>query len=63
MAAPFLPRFSDARQIIERLDELRDAVRAASRERRILGAFRNQHFNLLKRYAELKQKMALVIHK
>ena len=38
--------------------ELRDAFRATSKERRYLAAFRQQHFELLKRYADLKAKLA-----
>jgi len=54
---PFLPEFGDPAQIAERLDELRQAFVAKSRERRVLAAFRQQHFELLRRYAELKQKL------
>jgi DNA-binding NtrC family response regulator len=54
---PFLPQFSDPGQILERLDELRDAFRAKARERRYLATFRQQHFDLLKRYAELRQRL------
>jgi DNA-binding NtrC family response regulator len=54
----FVPEFRDAGQMVERIDELRQAFRAKSRERRYLGAFRQQNYELLKRYAELKQKLA-----
>lgn len=54
---PLLPRFTEARQMVERLDELREAFRRKNRERRYLAVFRQQHFDLLKRYAELKQKL------
>jgi DNA-binding NtrC family response regulator len=57
-AIAFVPEFRDAAQMVERLDELREAFRAKSRERRYLAAFRQQNYELLKRYAELKQKLA-----
>ena len=56
-AIAFVPEFRDARQMLERIDELRDAFRVKSRERRYLAAFRQQNYELLKRYAELKQKL------
>lgn len=54
---PFIPSFAQPRQLADRLDEIREAFRATTRERRYLGAFRQQHFDLLRRYAELKQKL------
>ncbi len=55
---PFLPVLTSPSQILERLDELREASRATDRERRHLAAFRQQHFDLLKRFAELKHRLA-----
>jgi DNA-binding NtrC family response regulator len=57
-AIAFVPEFRDAGQMVERIDELKAAFRAKSRERRYLAAFRQQNYELLKRYAELKQKLA-----
>jgi DNA-binding NtrC family response regulator len=57
-AIAFVPEFREAQQMVARIDELRDAFRAKSRERRYLAAFRQQNYELLKRYAELKQKLA-----
>jgi len=57
-AIPFVPEFRDASQMVERIDELKAAFTAKSRERRYLAAFRQQNYELLKRYAELKQKLA-----
>lgn len=56
-AIPFLPIFKDASQIVARLDELREASLATTRERRYHAAFRQQHFDILKRFAELRQKL------
>jgi len=56
-AIQFLPQFTEVGQVLARLDELRDAAIATSRERRYHAAFRQQHFELLKRYAELRQKL------
>lgn len=57
-AIAFVPEFRDAAQMVERIDELRAAWAAKSRERRYLAAFRQHNYELLKRYAELKQKLA-----
>jgi DNA-binding response OmpR family regulator len=54
---PLVPEFSNVKQLVERLDELRAAFTAKSRERRYLAAFRQQNYELLKRYAELKQRL------
>lgn len=49
--------FRDAKQLLERLDELAEAFRAKSRERRYLQAFRERHYDFLRRYVELKTKI------
>ena len=56
-AIPLVPEFSEAAQLIARLDELRQAFVAKSRERRYLAAFRQQNYELLRRFADLKQKL------
>ena len=43
--------------MIERIDELREAFRRKSRERRYLASFRQENYELLRRYAELKQRL------
>jgi DNA-binding response OmpR family regulator len=53
----FLPVFTEAGQLAARLDDLRAAFHATAKERRYLSAFRQQHFDLLKRYADLRQKL------
>jgi len=57
-AIALVPAFSDARQMVDRIDELRRAYVERARERRYLAAFRQQNYELLRRYAELKQKIA-----
>jgi DNA-binding response OmpR family regulator len=52
-----VPEFSEARQMVERIDELREAFRRQSRERRYLAAFRQENYELLKRYADLKLRL------
>jgi len=52
-----VPEFSDARQMVERIDELREAFRRKTRERRYLAAFRQENYELLRRYADLKQRL------
>jgi len=56
-AIPLVPEFSDGKQMVERIDELREAFRRKSRERRYLAAFRQENYELLKRYADLKQRL------
>jgi DNA-binding NtrC family response regulator len=54
---PLIPELTDVGQMIERIDELRQAFRGRSRERRYLALFKQENYELLKRYAELKQKI------
>jgi len=49
--------FKDPAQIIERMDELSQAFRAKSRERRYMQAFRERHYDFLRRYVEIKLKI------
>jgi DNA-binding NtrC family response regulator len=56
-AIALVPEFSEAQQMIGRIDELREAFRRKSRERRYLAAFRQENYELLKRYADLKQRI------
>jgi DNA-binding NtrC family response regulator len=57
-AIELLPELARAEQVVERLDELRRAFTERSRERRYLAAFRQENYELLRRYAELKQLLA-----
>jgi DNA-binding response OmpR family regulator len=50
--------FTQASQLTGRLTDLADAHRAKARERRYLQAFRERHYNLLRRLAELKKKLS-----
>jgi DNA-binding response OmpR family regulator len=52
-----LKPFNDAKQLIARLDELAEAWRAKARERRYTQAFREKHYDFLRRYVELKTKI------
>jgi DNA-binding response OmpR family regulator len=49
--------FTDAKQLVERLDELAEAWRAKARERRYTQTFREKHYDFLRRYVELKTKI------
>lgn len=49
--------FREVSQLVARLDELAQAWRAKARERRYIQAFRERHFDFLRRYVELKTKM------
>jgi len=52
-----LKPFTEASQLVGRLDELADAWRAKARERRYTQAFRERHYDFLRRYVELKTKI------
>jgi DNA-binding NtrC family response regulator len=59
---PLLQPFHDARQLLDRLDELAEAWRIKARERRYTQAFREKHYDFLRRYVELKTKIERAIH-
>jgi DNA-binding NtrC family response regulator len=48
---------TDARQMVDRMPELRDASLRTTRERRYLATFRQENWELLRRFADLKQRM------
>ncbi|HSD90888.1 MAG TPA: response regulator [Kofleriaceae bacterium] len=52
-----LKPFKEAKQLIGRLDELSAAWRIKAKERRYMQAFREKHFDFLRRYVELKTKI------
>ncbi len=54
--------FTEPSQLIQRLDELAEAWRAKMRERRYTQAFREKHFDFLRKYVELKTKIERAIH-
>jgi DNA-binding NtrC family response regulator len=54
--------FTDAQQLIGRLDDLAEAWRVKARERRYAQAFREKHYDFLRRYVELKTKIERAIH-
>jgi DNA-binding response OmpR family regulator len=54
---PLLQPFRDPEQLLARLDELAEAWRAKARERRYTQAFRERHYDFLRRYVELKTKI------
>lgn len=49
--------FTEASQLIGRLDELAEAWRIKARERRYTQAFRERHYDFLRRYVEIKTKI------
>ena len=49
--------FTEPKQLLDRLDELTEAWRAKARERRYTQAFREKHYDFLRRYVELKTKI------
>jgi hypothetical protein len=54
---PVVKNWNDPSQLLERLDELAEAFRAKSRERRYTQAFRERHYDFLRKYVELKSKI------
>jgi len=54
--------FDDAGKLVARLDELAEAWRAKQRERRYTQAFRERHYDFLRRYVEIKTKIERAIH-
>ncbi|MDQ3370402.1 MAG: response regulator [Myxococcota bacterium] len=49
--------FSEPQQLVDRLDELAEAWRIKARERRYTQAFRERHYDFLRRYVEIKTKI------
>ena len=49
--------FTDSHQLVMRLDDLSEAWRHKARERRYAQAFREKHYDFLRRYVELKTKI------
>jgi DNA-binding NtrC family response regulator len=54
---PVVDDFRDPSQLLERLGEIADAFRAKTRERRYTQAFRERHYDFLRRFVELKAKI------
>ena len=52
-----VPEFHSPDQLLSRLDVLAEAFRAKMRESRYTQAFRQRHYNFLRRYVELKMKI------
>lgn len=52
-----MPRFTDGSQLAGRLDEMAEAFRMRARERRYLQAFRERHYEFLRKFVELKTKI------
>jgi len=53
--------FTDAHELLARLDELAKAWRAKAHARRCTQAFRERHYDFLRRYVELRTKIQLTI--
>jgi hypothetical protein len=54
---PLVDKFTALTQLTTHLGELSQAHRAKERERRYFAAFRDKHFDLLRRLAELRKKI------
>jgi len=49
--------FTEVKQVVDRLDDLAEAWRVKARERRYTQAFRERHYDFLRRYVEIKTKI------
>jgi DNA-binding NtrC family response regulator len=56
-----VPKFTSASQLADRLDELAQAHRAKGKERRYLSAFRERHFDFLRKLSDLRKKIERAI--
>jgi CheY-like chemotaxis protein len=54
---PVLDPFTETRQLADRLHELAEATRIKARERVYTQAFRERHYDFLRRYVELRHKI------
>lgn len=54
---PIVDKFTSAKQLVDRLNELAEGYRAKARERRFLQAFRERNYEFLRRFNELRQRM------
>jgi DNA-binding response OmpR family regulator len=54
---PVVKPFTEAAQLVGRLDDLAAAWRAKAKERRYTQAFREKHYDFLRRYVEIKTKI------
>jgi DNA-binding response OmpR family regulator len=54
---PIVAPFTEVGQLVARLDELAEAWRAKARERRYTTAFRERHYDFVRRYVEIKTKI------
>lgn len=54
--------FTEAKQLVARLDDLAEAWRVKARERRYTQAFRERHYDFLRRYVELRTKIERAMH-
>jgi DNA-binding response OmpR family regulator len=52
-----MPKFEDGSELAARLDEMAEAFRVRARERRYLQAFRERHYDFLRRFVGLKTKI------
>jgi len=58
---PLVEAWTDSAQIIARFGELREAFVAKGRERRYLQAFRDKHYEFLRKYSDLKKRLARLV--
>jgi hypothetical protein len=59
---PLIKPFNDPTLLIKRLDELAEAWRIKAKERRYTQAFRERHYDFLRRYVEIRTKIERAIN-
>lgn len=53
-----IPSFTEPAQLVASLEEIRQGIKQKAKERRYLKTFRKEHFTFLKRWNQLKQRLA-----
>jgi DNA-binding NarL/FixJ family response regulator len=56
-AIPLVDKFTAAQQLVDRIDELAEAHGAKLTERRYLAAFRERHYEFLRKLSDLRKKI------
>jgi DNA-binding NtrC family response regulator len=56
-----VPELTRGEQLVEAIHKMREAYMVKARERHYLQAFRSEHYDFLKRYVELRQKLTALL--
>lgn len=61
-STPFLPTIVETAELVARFEDLRQGAERLARDRRALATLRRQHFELLRRYADLQRRLQTARH-